>query len=73
VFNADLTTERAALDSLIQDFIYKTNPAAPGSAADKAFKIGSYSYTTIPYPLYMYTINHADFRKEKTIIFEWDS
>jgi hypothetical protein len=44
-----------------------TNPA------DKRFKIGSFGYTATPYPLYINPAFYADFRKEKTIIFEWDS
>jgi len=57
--------ERIDLDNLIQGFIYKTN------SADKSFKIGTYAFS--PYPLYMATAVTTDFRKDKTIIFEWDS
>jgi hypothetical protein len=54
--------ERADFDTLVQTFIYKTN------TADKSFRIGTSTNL-----IYMATTQTTDFRKDKTIIFEWDS
>jgi hypothetical protein len=56
--------ERADFDTLVQTFIYKTNTAT----ADKSFRIGTSTNL-----IYMATTQTTDFRKDKTIIFEWDS
>jgi hypothetical protein len=69
IFNADNINERNDFDNLVQSFIYKTN------TADKSFRIGTATtaLSTPDYPLYMATTLTTHFRKEKTIIFEWDS